>query len=256
VQDALAAVLRRTSAPAAAHAEDTDDAGLGPNTAPSDPPEGAAESSRARLTAELASLPTGEITARWHSMIADLTRQVDAASARRPAGPAVRRARELADHAQALVASLERVKATAAEHQARVDHLEAQARAFRGSLGHAIDTLSRDRSRERANIESIAARRLGMERAALAIGAPESGEGDVLLWERATLETEAARARAAEADLGYQIEELQKRLDAQNERVDADLADASGQLEGALSALRRLTGELVRTMEEASSVLA
>ncbi len=253
VHDALDAILRRSSLPAARLADGGDI--LGPLTTPSAPPDGVVESSAARLTPELAAIPTAEIAARWHSILAELTHQVDAACARRdPGGRAVRRARELVEQAGSLVASLERVRATAAQHQAEVDRLEMHARAFRRSLGYAIDDLSRDRSQERARAEGIAARRMGLERAALAIG-PESGQGDALLWERAALDTEAARARALEEDLTYQIAELQKQLDVQNEQVDADLAKASGQLEGALSALRRLTGELVRTMEEVSGAL-
>jgi serine/threonine-protein kinase len=256
VHDALGAILRKGSLPAAPPTDEVADGDiLGPLTTPSAPPESAIESTLGRLTSELTALPTAEISARWHSMLAELVGQVDAACARGALrGPRLRRARELVEQTEDLVGALERVKATAAHHQVRVDRLEVHARSFRASLGYAIDALSRDRSQERALAEGAAARRMGLERAALAIG-PDSGEGDVLLWERAALDTEAGRARAIEQDLTFQIAELQKQLDTQNEQVDADLAAASGQLEGALSALRRLTGELVRTVEEASGVL-
>jgi serine/threonine-protein kinase len=256
VHDALGSILRKGSLPALPVEDDAANGDiLGPQTTPSAPPESAIESSLGRLTAELTALPTAEISARWHGMLAELLSQVDGACARGALrGDRLSRARGLVEQAEDLVAALERVKETAAYHQARVDRLEENARSFRASLGYAIDALSRDRSQERARADGIAARRMGLERAALAIG-PESGEGDALLWERAALEAEAGRARAVEQDLTFQIAELQKQLDTQNEQVDTDLAAASGQLEGALSALRRLTGELVRTLEEASGVL-
>jgi serine/threonine-protein kinase len=257
VHDALGAILRKGSVPASPPDDELVASGdiLGPLTTPSAPPESAIESSLGRLTAELVALPTAEISARWHSMLAELLSQVDSACARGALrGDRLRRARELVEHTEDMVAALERAKATAAHHQSRVDRLEMHARSFRASLGYAIDALSRDRSQERVRAEGIAARRMGLERAALAIG-PDSTEGDVLLWERAALDTEAGRARASEQDLTFQIAELQKQLDTQNEQVDADLAAASGQLEGALSALRRLTGELVRTVEDAAGVL-
>jgi serine/threonine-protein kinase len=250
VQDALAGILRRASG-------QMPEASLAEVTTPMLPDTTTTESSRSRLTAEIGELRTGEIGERWHSMLGEVTRLVNSTFIAPGAPePGVERARELVDHARDLVASLERVKATAAEHQGRVDDLEAHGRAFRSSLGNAIDTLSRDRSRERARGEGVAARRLGLETAALALGAPESTEGDALLWERAALETEAARAHAVEVDLTYQISELQKRLDIENEQLDADLVEAAGRLEGALSALRRLTGELVRIVEEASALVA
>jgi hypothetical protein len=114
-------------------------------------------------------------------------------------------------------------------HQARVDELEAHGRAFRARLGHATDTLSRDRSRERERLAALA----GGAEAAIA-------KGD---------------AGRVEADLGYQIETLQRQLDIQNGELEHNLAQATGMLEGSLSALRRLTGELLRTIGEAADAL-
>jgi tRNA A-37 threonylcarbamoyl transferase component Bud32 len=210
-------------------------------------------SSRAQLTAEIAALPTAEIAARWHGMLAELTRQVNAFSADWGESDAgVRRARELANGAASLVVSLERAKATVAEHQSRVDRLETHGRAFRGSLGHAIDTLSRDRSRERVHIDALASRRDGIDMDATFPGVDTRGR-DALVWERAALEAEASRAQLVEQDLGFQVDALQRQLAAQNEQLDGELADATGKLEGALQALRRMTGELIRTIEEAAS---
>src|SRR6202044_2815756 len=102
------------------------------------------------------------------------------------------RARELSMQAADLVASLELAKSTVAEYQARVDRLETRGRNFRGTLGHAIDTLSRDRSRERAHLEAITARRDGIDRDANRTSADRVGR-EVLVWEDAALQAEEAR---------------------------------------------------------------
>lgn len=210
---------------------------------------------RSELTAQLASLPTAEIAARWHGMISELGRQVDAARARAGEGaPSVARATQLAGDARGLVASLERAKAAVAEHQALVDRLEAQGRAFRGMLGGAIDALSRDRSRELAHLDAIASRRVRITEDASAPSLDTRSQ-ETLVWEREALQTEERRARAVVDDLGYQIEQLKQQLARKNEQHDTELADATGRLEGALAALRRMTGELVRTIEEAATAV-
>ena len=216
--------------------------------------EGPAASFRAELTAEIANLPTAEIAARWHGMVRELTHHIDAAMAERGDSPGAQRARELSTHATELVTSLERAKATVAEHQSRVDRLETHGRAFRGTLGHAIDSLSRDRSRERAHLDAIGARREGIDLDITLTGI-DAVAREVIVWEQAALEAEEGRAHLVEQDLRYQLEALQRQLASQNEQLDAELADATGKLEGALSALRRMTGELIRTIEEAASAV-
>jgi serine/threonine-protein kinase len=253
VVDALSDLLRRLAGSARPPpSSEADEGRPSMATHAGEPP---VVSSRTQLTAEIAALPTAEIAARWHGMLADLRKQVQAAQAERREGdPGVRRARELADQAASLVSSLERAKATVAEHQARVDRLETHGRAFRTTLGHAIDTLSRDRSRERAHLEAILARREGIDADATLPGV-DTRSRDALVWESAALEAEEARAQLVEQDLGFQIDALQRQLAEDNERLEADLAGATGQLEGALSALRRMTGDLIRTIEEAASAV-
>jgi serine/threonine-protein kinase len=216
--------------------------------------EGPAASFRTELTAEIAALPTAEIAARWHGMVTELTHHIDAAVAERGDSAGARRARELSSHATELVKSLERAKATVAEHQSRVDRLDTHGRAFRGTLGHAIDSLSRERSRERAHLDAIEARREGIDLDITLTGIDPVAR-EVIVWEQAALEAEEERARVVEHDLRYQLEALQGQLATQNEQLDAELADATGKLEGALSALRRMTGELIRTIEEAASAV-
>jgi serine/threonine-protein kinase len=268
VQDALAQVLLQPGpASSMPPVEDAAEGGLEPPpTVPSNAPESAPTPPSSQPSSELAAfasardsavepLSTRETAARWQAMLADLWRRVEEARAGRgDRDRGVARGFELAEQARSLVASVERVKAAAVERQAQVDLLEAQGRAFRASLGHAIDTLSHDRSRERAQLDAIDTRSRSLSLAA-SLASADAGGRDALLWERAALEARAARARSVESDLGYQIDELQRQLDSRNETLDLDLAIASGQLEGALSALRRLTAELVRTVDEGTRVL-
>jgi tRNA A-37 threonylcarbamoyl transferase component Bud32 len=253
VVDALGDILRRLAGSARPPPASDDDEGR-PSLITT-MAEGPAASFRTELTAEIAALPTAEIAARWHGMLVELTRHIDAALAERGDSAGVRRARELSSHATELVTSLERAKATAAEHQSRVDRLETHGRAFRGTLGHAIDALSRDRSRERAHLDAIEARREGIDMDVTLTSGIDAVAREVLVWEQAALEAEEARAHVVDQDLRYQLEALQRQLAGQNEQLDAELSDATGKLEGALSALRRMTGELVRTIEEAASAV-
>ncbi|HEX8792590.1 MAG TPA: protein kinase [Polyangiaceae bacterium] len=249
VHDALADIVRRLGKTSKAPPPPVDPEEQTTSDASGDTPP------RSELTAQLAALPTAEIAARWHGMISELGRQIDAERAHAgDAAPGVVRATQLAGDARGLVASLERAKAAVAEQQARVDRLEAQGRAFRGMLGGAIDALSRDRSRELAHLDAIASRRIRITESASAPSLdPRSQE--TLVWEREALQTEERRARSVVDDLGYQVEQLKEQLARQNEQLDMELADATGRLEGALSALRRMTGELVRTIEEAATAV-
>jgi serine/threonine-protein kinase len=252
VVDALGDILRRLAGSARPPAVvDPDEARASMATTAGAPP---AASVRSELTAEIAALPTAEIAARWHGMLGELMKQVELARRERGDAPAVRRAQELSVEVQGLVTSLERAKATVAEHQSRVDRLETHGRAFRGTLGHAIDTLSRERSRERAHLDAIVARREGID-ADVTLTGVDVGAREALVWEQAALEAEQERAHLVDQDLGYQIEALQRQLASQNERLDAELAEATGMLEGALSGLRHMTGELVRTLADASHAL-
>ncbi len=218
------------------------------------PPESVLPSPNSWLASELAARPPGEIAERWHKTLADLERHVEAAGRTKGASEGVRRAREMSEGARSLLGSLEKAKGSVVEHQARVDVLEARGRGFRATLGHAIDALSRDRSRELAHLEAIAALRGGI-REELAATPGDPRQREALAWESAAVQAEENRARAMAVDLNYQIETLQRQLDAQNGELEAELAQASGMLEGSLSAVRRITGELVRTMADVANCL-
>jgi serine/threonine-protein kinase len=220
------------------------------------PPSGVELSPGSWLAAELIARPPSETPERWQKTMSEFTQHIEAAQrSRGDADPGVRRARELAEGAKGLLASLEKAKASAASHQAKVDALQARGRSFRTSLGHAIDALSRDRSRELLHLEAIAALRAGIHEEMEVVRPGDARQRETLVWEAAAVEAEEARARATNADLTFQIETLERQLDAQNVELEAELADATGMLEGGLSAVRRITGELVRTMADAANCI-
>jgi hypothetical protein len=196
---------------------------------------------------------TIEIASRWHAALAELDASIS--RARKRGGRHVQaadRGAALVDNARTMVASVERASSRVAEHQARVDRLEARGRAFRANLGHAIDQLLRERSRERAHAAAIESRRTALA------GEPPPSQGragETAVWEAAALDAEDARARARDEDLTFQIETLQKRLDGENEELERELLGASGALEGSLAALRLLTSEIVRTLDEAAGAV-
>ncbi len=218
------------------------------------PPTSQSLSPQSWLAAELTDRPIGELDERWSKTLDEFERHIRSAARKRGEG-AVGRARELHEGARALLRSLERAKTTAADHQGRVDELEVRGRVFRTSLGHAIDSLSRDRSREHAHLEAIAALRGGIDEE-LAHSAPgDSRRRETLVWEAAAVKAEEMRAQTIVVDLTFQIESLENQLEHQNASLEAELAEATGMLEGGLSAVRRITGELVRTMSEAANSL-
>jgi hypothetical protein len=76
------------------------------------------------------------------------------------------------------------------------------------------------------------------------------------MWETAALGAEAERARLQEEDLSFQIETLQAQLDTSNRVLEEELAEASGALEGSLAAVRQLTSEFVRSLDEAAAEMS
>jgi serine/threonine-protein kinase len=261
VHDALIDLLRRHGAIPNPRATDSDlektsekdpdpddEPTVSEDPAKKDPTVGAVAAAE-RQTREVGAFPTIEIASRWHAALAELEASI--ARAKKRGGrhvQAAERGAALVENARNMVASVERASSRVAEHQARVDRLDARGRAFRANLGHAIDELLRERSRERAHAEAI-----GSRRNALADEAKESGDAEV--WEVAALDAEHGRAGAREEDLTFQIETLQKQLDRENEELERELLEAAGALEGSISALRLLTSEIVRTLDEAAAAL-
>jgi serine/threonine protein kinase len=190
----------------------------------------------------------------WASALADLDASIARAEQRGALPPdAALRARQLAEHARAVVPRAERATRAVAEAQDTVDMLQARARDFRGTLGHAIDSLLRERSRERVRLEELRARRVDLTQSNHGSLVPRT---DSALWEAAALAANEEKARAHDADLTYQIESLQRELGRRNEEVERELVECTGALEGALSGLRLVTSELLAAIEQATRAVS
>jgi serine/threonine-protein kinase len=197
-------------------------------------------------TADVGKLVTSEMSARWASALVELETAIT--RGRRAGGDSAlvaARAAELAIVAGEMVPRAERAARVVADLQAKVDRLEAIGREFRANLGHAIDVLVHDRSRERAHLEALSARRQTLEQSI-------RDEGS---WELGAVSAEAERANGVIADLDFQIRTLQSQLDAKNEAHELSLMQATGTLEGSLSALRHLTNEVARTIDDGIEML-
>jgi serine/threonine-protein kinase len=236
---------------------------------------------------------TGEMTSKWSAALADLETHIARARKKGPQqARAAAHAAELAMVASEMIPRVERAAKLVGELQAKVDRLEATGREFRANLGHAIDVLVHDRSRERAHVDALRARRQALE-GAMASGIPSAPFSDPMPapsgptgtrvmkpiaagaattpsappafvttagvdprgWEVEALEHEESRADGGVRDLDFQIDALQKQLDQKNEAFERELVQATGSLEGSLSALRRLTSEIVRTIDDGIDIL-
>ncbi len=221
----------------------------------------------AEETANVDKVITREMSSRWASALAELEMHIT--RARHAGGESAllaKNAAELALVAGEMIPRLERAAKMVGDLQAKVDRLEAAGREFRANLGHAIDVLVHDRSRERAHLDALRARREALQRAlgspletalppSLDLAAGSSGGSDPRPWEIEALYAEERRAEGVVEDLGFQIDALQKQLDAKNEQHERELVQATGSLEGSLSALRRLTNEIARTIDDGIDML-
>jgi len=251
VHDILLDVLRRyspsRSAPPPGLATGRDEI---PTTVTEIPEDVVVEEERPPMsTAELGRTQTSELAARWGGAISDVEASLAKARRKGIAEATAGHVEELIAHARSLTAKLERSSASVAEIQGRVDRLQAHARDFRQNLGHAIDELGRDRARERSHWSALRNRRDEIE------GDPSSAasQREAGIWEIAALSAEEERVKTVEEDLTFQIVQLQIQLEAKNERFEKDYASATGELEGAISAVRAMTNEIVRTIDEAAA---
>jgi hypothetical protein len=207
-------------------------------------------------TANVGKLATKDMSSRWSTALAELESEI--ARARHAGGDSAivaGRAAELALVAGEMIPRIERASKFVGSLQAKVDRLEAIGREFRTNLGHAVDVLAHDRSRERAHLDALRTRRKDLDRRAAATAAGAAAESEPQPWEIAALVEEEKRTEDVVADLHFQIDVLQKQLDRKNEEHEASLTEAAGSLEGALSAVRRLTNEIARTIDDGIAML-
>jgi len=211
----------------------------------------AAEERAPMSTADIGRVQTSELASRWGSAIAEIETQLGRARKKGILETVAMRAAEHIAHARSLVDKLERARSTVAEVQGRVDRLQAHAREFRANLGHAIDELGRDRARERSHWTALRARHDEIE----TDSTKATSQREASIWEAAALSAEEERVKSVEADLTFQIVQLQLQLEAKNERFDKEYAAATGELEGAISAVRAMTHEIARTLDEAAAAV-
>ncbi len=205
-----------------------------------------------RETANLGRLQTSEMASRWSAAITEARASIEIAKQKGRPAENIARAVELITHAETLVGSIDRSTRSVSSLQTRVDAMEAHARDFRKNMGTAIDVLGRDRSRERAHMTALRERRDELE---IAGDGPKSAR-DTNVWEATAIATEEDRARAIEEDLTFQVVQLQIQLEAKNERYEKEHAVTTAELEGAISAVRAMTSELVRTLDEAAGLVS
>ncbi len=203
-------------------------------------------------TAEIGRIQTSELASRWSGAIAEVESTLARARKKGIAEAAAVRVEGLTAHARTLVEKLERATATVAEVQSRVDRLEAHAREFRANLGHAIDELGRDRARERSHWAALRARHDEIE----VESTPAASAREANVWEAAALSAEEEHVKSVEEDITFQVVQLQLQLEAKNERFDKEYASATGELEGGISAVRSMTHEIIRTIDEAAAAVS
>ncbi len=203
----------------------------------------------ARVTADLTAAAAAG-TVKWHDAIAEIEKAVVVAQRKGAKPSVIERAMELATLARGDVRTLERVLRAVVVQQERVDALEEEGRGFRADIGRAIDQLVLDRSRERALCEAVSRRLVEMGE-----HTPPEVRSDAELWETAALDVESGSSAVMEEDLSFQIDALQSRLHDKNIALELDIVEASGALEGSLTAVRHLTHELERHLREAADVL-
>ena len=214
----------------------------------------------ARETSDIGKMITSDAGKRWTDALAELEKAV--AKAEDEGHPKLRAASELAMVAGEMVPRIDRATKKVAELQKRVDDLEGTGREFRLGLGSAIDVLVHDRSRERAHLDELRARRAALQGALAAVpqgptstSSPPPSLADPRVYEVEALLDGERRGEAVVNDLGFQIETLQKQLDQRNEEHELALVQATGTLEGSLSAFRRLTNEIARTIDDGLDML-
>ena len=205
-------------------------------------------------TAEFGRIPTANIPARWREAFEEVARTL--ALAKKKGGSAAERAAKaepLVEHARELLQRVERNAERVAKEQALVDSIEERGREARARLGFAIDELGRDRARVRAHADEVNLVRRESARPPLRFD-PRAAE--VQVWQDAALSVEEEAMLKGERDLSFQIDTLTTRLETETEIIAQELTEPAARLEGGLSAIRSITTELVRVLDDAISILS
>ena len=149
---------------------------------------------------------------------------------------------DLLHRAAILLESLGRAATLVGASQRALDQLEAEARTFRGALGHALDVLARDLSKVHHRVLELTQLRaqLYLERRRLR----EPALVEAKLWEVAAADDELRNAKAIRDDLSQQLAALGDSLLSRNQAHEAETQRTLAALEGESAALATLHREL------------
>ncbi len=242
VEDALGALLQR-----APSADDVPQATLIGRDTISHTSVEATPQQAPRTTENVGWLLTSASSSRWGALLIDARKHIDArarTSGFAPDGLEV--AEALYAHAAELITQLDRTTTSVAGAQTRLEALEAHARAFRESLGGAIEQLGRDRSRQRAHYSELLVKESRLDGADMPA---DAGDADALLWERAAVSAGKDRARSGEQDLAFQMVQLQLKLEAEHEQHERLHAATTAELEGAIATTHAMQADLTQTID-------
>jgi serine/threonine-protein kinase len=154
------------------------------------------------------------------------------------------------EEARRLVAAVSAAARATEADQRNIAQLEEQGRGAKADFGRAIDELGRDASKATGRVAALVRQvaEVQAKRMQHPLGSPPA---ETFFWEQRARERDLEQARAALADLEFQIEALRTQFQRQTEQLDAQLADARGALEGHVAALRSLAAETWRLIEQA-----
>lgn len=211
-------------------------------------------SDQPRPTAAFGVITTTSMPARWREAFEEVERSLEVA--RKKGGEAKERAEKaapLVELARELLIRVERIADRAAADQVKVDAVEERGREARARLGFAVDELGRDRARLRARIDDVDSVRRESQMPPLR---GDRRTSEVKVWESAALSVEEEALLQEERDLCFQIDTLTARLERETTLIAEELNEPAARLEGALSALRTMQSELVKSLDEAMSILS
>ena len=218
------------------------------------PPRPAGEPTPVRLAAD------GLLgTRRWRQRFDAIRTALDEVDAVKPGPPEVAQAMGFVAHT---LEALEDGGRLAEQHQTAVEELSAKARAFRATLGRAIDDLGKRLSERRGELERLVVRRGDLrssrEVTRLKARAAQAHEGtaDAVIWELAAVE-QALRVEGSRCDeLEAQLAGLRAELEEHNERIEHETGSLSQTLDRELLRLEPLAAALRAPLDRVERFLA
>ena len=207
-----------------------------------------------RIRRDLAALPVDE---RLDAAVASARGRFDAyraaiASARRRIAPEMERAHL---EAETTMAALESLVDEVQDHEDELEDLHNAARDLRGTLGHAIDELAMQLSRDRGALEKTVKRRDRLRgrrelmRQQLQDGEISEGAVDAVLWELGALEQRARLELARCDEQSGRLGALREQLEERNAGYETEIGERRSAMAKAVGAADRLRAEVEAHLE-------